>query len=108
MRCKNWVNGIEIVFHVGGTNNEIVEGMIQYVPQEIFENIPATVDFVLYLYKVWRSAMYTFKRVYFKKNNRRRNESGGMTFPALERANAVCGRVSDSPRMTAGLRFSGR
>jgi hypothetical protein len=70
MRCKNWVNGIEVVFYTreGG---ETVEGTIQYVPQEIFEKIPATVDFVLYMYRMWRSASYVFKKAYFRRKKQR-------------------------------------
>jgi hypothetical protein len=68
MRCKNWVNGIEIKFFLNEEN--VPEGRIRYCPQELIENLPGSIDFIMYLYKMWRNATCVFKKAYYKKINR--------------------------------------
>jgi hypothetical protein len=65
MRCKNWVNGMEITF--GIIKGAFIVGKIQYIPQELIETIPVARYRALYIYKMWRNAMEIFKKVYFKK-----------------------------------------
>jgi hypothetical protein len=66
MRCKNWVNGIEIVFFITAKNT--VESKIQYIPPALLEQFPLTIDLAMYVFKMWRQATEIFKKVYFKKN----------------------------------------
>jgi hypothetical protein len=64
-RCKNWVNGIEIVFHF--TREKTLQSKINYIPPALKENIPGTMDLTLYVLKMWRQATELFKKVYLKK-----------------------------------------
>jgi hypothetical protein len=65
-RCKNWVNGIEIVFYSTGKNT--LQSKIHYIPPALMEQIPGAMDLALYVFKMWRQATEIFKKVYFKKN----------------------------------------
>jgi hypothetical protein len=65
MRCKNWVNGMEITFCIA--KGAFIVGKIQYIPREFIEKIPMTRYRALYIYKMWRNATEIFKKVYLKK-----------------------------------------
>jgi hypothetical protein len=68
MRCKNWVNGIEVNFCVNEANR--VEGKISYIPPEIIEGMPATINLAIFLFRMWRQATIAFERDYYRKKPR--------------------------------------
>jgi hypothetical protein len=65
-RCKNWVNGIEIVFYI--TSQNTVQSRIHYIPPALMSKIPGTIDLAIYVFKMWRQATEIFKKVYYKKD----------------------------------------
>jgi hypothetical protein len=65
-RCKNWVNGIEIVFYNTGKNT--LQSRIHYIPPALVEKTPSAMDLAIYVFKMWRQATELFKKVYLKKN----------------------------------------
>ncbi|MDR1949167.1 MAG: hypothetical protein LBQ38_07230 [Spirochaetaceae bacterium] len=67
-RCKNWVNGIEVVFDVDDADE--VVGIIRYIPPELSKQISTPFIFSLYVYKMWRQATELFKKIYYKKKRR--------------------------------------
>jgi hypothetical protein len=66
MRCKNWINGIEITFAL--TENNTLRGRISAIPEALFKEMPTAIIRALYIYKMWRTATYIFKKVYLKKD----------------------------------------
>jgi hypothetical protein len=64
MRCKNWVNGIEVVFHVG--ENGEPAGSILPLPDKIWEKIPKALDMMFFLYRMRQRATSVFYRAYYR------------------------------------------
>jgi hypothetical protein len=64
MRCKNWRNGIEIVFALN--EKKIPEGKVR-LPPALAKQFPFAIDRFLYVYKMWRQAASLLKKVYLKK-----------------------------------------
>jgi hypothetical protein len=67
MRCKNWMNGIEITFTL--SENNTLQGRISTIPEELFKEMPTTIIRAFYIYKMWRTATYIFKKIYLKKQD---------------------------------------
>lgn len=65
MRCKNWVNGIEVVFYLN--REKMLEGKIQHIPEELIESKPLAFDLAVYLYRMWNRAASIFYRAYYKQ-----------------------------------------
>jgi hypothetical protein len=69
MRCKNWVNGIEIVFYLNKDKAPV--GTIRYIPKALIKSKPLTIDLVLYAYRMWHRASAIFYRAYYRQKLRR-------------------------------------
>jgi hypothetical protein len=65
MRCKNWVNGIEVVFYLN--REKMLMGKIQHIPEKLIENKPLTIDLLIYLYRMWNRAASIFYRAYYRQ-----------------------------------------
>lgn len=65
MRCKNWVNGIEVHFHFNETCQ--IEGKIQYIPPHLIERIPFILNPATFLFRIQRQATLMFRKIYYKK-----------------------------------------
>ncbi|MDR2629385.1 MAG: hypothetical protein LBC60_00520 [Spirochaetaceae bacterium] len=70
MRCKNWINGMEITFTL--TENNDLKGRISVIPKERLSEIPTLALRAFYIHKMWRNATYIFKKLYLKKDQRPR------------------------------------
>jgi hypothetical protein len=69
MRCKNWVNGIEVIFDVDSAGK--VFGRIRYIPPELSERISSPLVFSVYVLRMWQQATDLFTRIYYKRKRRR-------------------------------------
>jgi hypothetical protein len=67
MRCKNWINGIEITFTLDEDNT--LKGRISFIPKGLFKEMPTTILRAFYIYKMWRTATHIFKKIYLKKRS---------------------------------------
>jgi hypothetical protein len=65
MRCKNWVNGIEVRFYFNESSQ--IEGKIQYIPARLTKRIPFTANPDIFLFRMWRQATLIFRKAYYKK-----------------------------------------
>ncbi|MDR0386634.1 MAG: hypothetical protein LBH57_01225 [Treponema sp.] len=65
MRCKNWVNGIEVRFHFNESSQ--IEGKIQYVPPHLTKRIPCAINPDIFLFRMWRQATMIFRKAYYRK-----------------------------------------
>jgi hypothetical protein len=65
MRCKNWINGIEVVFHLG--ENGRPAGSILPLPDEFWDKIPKTMDATFFLHRMRRRATVLFYRAYYRQ-----------------------------------------
>ncbi|MDR2403132.1 MAG: hypothetical protein LBD78_03795 [Spirochaetaceae bacterium] len=75
MRCKNWVNGIEIVFDMDSAGKVI--GKIRYIPPELSERISSPFIFSVYVLQMWQQATELFTKIYYKKKRRILGERAG-------------------------------
>lgn len=64
MRCKNWMNGLEVVFHLG--DNGQPAGSILPPPDRFWDKIPQTVDMSIFLRRMRRRATIVFYRAYYR------------------------------------------
>jgi hypothetical protein len=65
MRCKNWMNGLEIVFHLG--KNGQPEGSILPPSDKFWAKTPKTLDMALFLRRMLRRATVVFYQVYYRR-----------------------------------------
>jgi hypothetical protein len=65
MRCKNWVNGIEVAFRFN-ENNQIV-GAVRYVPPRLTKKDPFIRNPCIFLFRTCREATLIFRKIYRKK-----------------------------------------
>jgi hypothetical protein len=65
MRCKNWVNGIEVVFFFD--NEGALKGKIHYIPQMLIEQSSDAIEIAVLVYRMRQQATALFKRIYHKK-----------------------------------------
>jgi hypothetical protein len=65
MRCKNWVNGIEVVFSFdpGG----ILKGTIHHIPPALMLQSPGALEIAVLAYRMRQQATALFKRIYQKR-----------------------------------------
>ncbi|MDR1108960.1 MAG: hypothetical protein LBL19_07995 [Spirochaetaceae bacterium] len=75
MRCKNWINGIEVLFTVN--ENHTIQGKITAIPEELLKEMPTTVVRAVYIHKMWRKATHIFKKIYLKKDQHPQRTSLG-------------------------------
>jgi hypothetical protein len=73
LRCKNWVNGIEVVFYLN--EEKLPVGKIGYIPEELIKSKPLSIDLVLYIYKMWSRATSIFYKAYYRQKSRQRMET---------------------------------
>jgi hypothetical protein len=66
MRCKNWVNGIEVVFYLN--KEKLPVGKIQHIPEKLLEGKSLTIDLVFFLYKMWTRASAVFYKAYYRQH----------------------------------------
>ncbi|WP_010254500.1 hypothetical protein [Treponema primitia] len=64
MRCKNWVNGIEVVFHLDETGRPL--GKIMPPPRGLSERIPQIQNRMIYVCRMWQRATAVFYKVYYR------------------------------------------
>jgi hypothetical protein len=65
MRCKNWVNGVEVRFYFN--ENCQIEGKIEYIPPGLREGIPFSPNQVIFLFRMRRQATLVFMKACRKK-----------------------------------------
>jgi hypothetical protein len=87
MRCKNWVNGIEVVFHLD--ENGHPAGKLMPLPEELAEKIPKLQERLAYVCRMWQRATLVFYRAYYRHLFRARymgEGQGGKVFPHYPRS----------------------
>jgi hypothetical protein len=65
MRCKNWVNGLEIVFRLDGNGQPA--GSILPPPASFWDKLPQTLDVSTFLRRMRRQATILFYRAYYQR-----------------------------------------
>ncbi|MFP3043706.1 hypothetical protein LQZ19_17990 [Treponema primitia] len=65
MRCKNWINGIEVVFRLDEKGRPL--GKIMPLPNGLSERIPRVQDRMIYVCRMWQRATLVFYRVYYRQ-----------------------------------------
>jgi hypothetical protein len=65
MRCKNWVNGIEVVFYLN--REKMLVGKIQHIPEKLIKGKSPAIELVSYLHKMWNRAASIFYRAYYRQ-----------------------------------------
>ncbi|MFP3089445.1 hypothetical protein LQZ21_03870 [Treponema sp. TIM-1] len=93
MRCKNWINGIEITFTL--SENNTLKGRISFIPKGLFKEMPTTILRAFYIYKMWRTATHIFKKIYLKKDQHPQRLSLGHVGSPDEQQPAL--RIEDKP-----------
>ncbi|MDR3129970.1 MAG: hypothetical protein LBU18_00310 [Treponema sp.] len=65
MRCKNWVNGIDVGFYFDKTGR--IEGKIQYLPPRLLEQISLFPNPGVFLFRMRYQAALIFRKIYLKR-----------------------------------------
>jgi hypothetical protein len=65
MRCKNWVNGLEIVFRLN-SDGQLV-GSILPPPASFWDKLPPELNVSNFLFRMRRQATILFYRVYYQR-----------------------------------------
>lgn len=66
MRCKNWVNGVEVRCRFNESSQ--VDGKIEYIPPGLIEQIPVSLNPVIFLFRMRRQAVLVFTKACNKKH----------------------------------------
>jgi hypothetical protein len=64
MRCKNWINGLEVVFHPDANGQPT--GSILPPLDNFWDNFPRDMDRGLFLCRMWQRATIVFYRAYYQ------------------------------------------
>jgi hypothetical protein len=64
MRCKNWINGIEVVFHLD--ERGLPMGKIMPLPGGLSDKLPLVQDRMIYVCHMWQRACAIFYKAYYR------------------------------------------
>jgi hypothetical protein len=64
MRCKNWINGIEVVFHLDEQGQPV--GRIIPLPEGLYDKLPRGQDRMIYVCRMWQRACVIFYKAYYR------------------------------------------
>jgi hypothetical protein len=69
LRCKNWVNGMEVVFQLDESKRPV--GKLMPLPEalsaELDEKIPVTRERMAYICRMWQRATVIFYRAWYRQ-----------------------------------------
>jgi hypothetical protein len=68
MRCKNWVNGIEVIFHLNEWGQLV--GKIMPLPGGLRDKLPPVQDRNVYVCHMWQRACTVFYKAYYRSLSR--------------------------------------
>jgi hypothetical protein len=91
MRCKNWVNGIEVSFHLD-ENGRLMGTLMSLpaaLPGELRKKIPTGQEQAAYICRMWRRAIVVFYRAWY------RGRTKSKSFPTVSTI-----RSSSTPGLT--------